>query len=254
MRLAQDLLRRGLPLVRRNVSMRASCSPKIYSVISPLQTSSVLGGAETSFRMFSSQAQNTLIEILAREEKEEKDSGSLEMPPDLAELKSSLENNWKIVEDGATTNLFMKDKKVQVSFHCQDAVEETVGYEEEYEEEEGDEPLDPMRFCVTVSKAGKTLVINCVSEFGQTKIEGVFSTTSTPDAIHGNQGNLPDKSQYQGPDFLELAEDLQEAFIEYLEEECGVNSDVASFVAMYADYREQMQYAQFLKDSQAIIS
>jgi hypothetical protein len=39
-----------------------------------------------------------------------------------------------------------------------------------------------------------------------------------------------------------------------LEDECNVNSDVATFVAMYTDYKEQMQYAQFLKDVQSIIS
>jgi complement component 1 Q subcomponent-binding protein len=252
MRVAQDLLRRGFPMVRGKVAHRAACTPTIYRSIAPLPSNIVSRGAAVYPRLFSSDSQSTLIDILAREEQEEQDSGNLEMPADLAELKASLENNWKIVEDGATTNLFMKDKKVQVSFHCQDTVEAEEGYEEGDEDE--DEAMDPVRFCVTVSKAGKTLAINCVSEFGEAKIEGVFTTPSTPDAIHANQGDLPEKSTYQGPDYLELAEDLQEAFLGYLEDECGVDADVASFVAMYTDYREQTQYAQFLKDAQSIIS
>lgn len=192
------------------------------------------------------------MDILAREEKEEKESGNLEMPLELADLKTSLEKNWKIVEDGATTSLFLKDKKVQVSFHCQDTMEDM--FEEEEEGEEDVEPMNSVQFCVTVSKAGKTLVLNCVSEYGEARIESAMTSSNTPDAIHANQGDLPEKSQYQGPDFAELAEDLQEAFAVYLERECGVNSDVASFVAMYSDYREQMQYAQFLKDAQSIIA
>jgi hypothetical protein len=204
-------------------------------------------------RFFSSEAQSNLIEILAREEKEEKDAGNLKMPEELASLKSNLESTWKMVEEGGTMNLFLKDRKVQLSFHCQDTVEADPLYDD-VEAEDEEEPVAPVRFCVTASKAGKTLVINCVSDYGEAKIEGVMTTTSAPDAIHSNQGDLPEKNQYQGPDFLELSEDLQDAFAKYLEDECAVDSDVSAFVAMYADYQEQMQYAKFLKDAQLIVS
>ncbi len=244
MKIAQALLRRGFPLAAK----QAAFHPATLRASSLLRCN-IPSIASAPPRFFSSQA---LVDILAREEKEEKDTGNLQMPSDLADLKSSLEKTWKIVEDGATTNLFMKDKKVQISFHCQDTVEEDMFDEEENEEES--EPLNSVQFCVTVSKAGKTLVVNCLSEYGEARIESVMTSASTPDAVHANQGNLPEKSQYQGPEFSELAEDLQEAFAVYLEGECGVNSDVASFVAMYSDYREQSQYAQFLKDVQSIIA
>ena len=51
-----------------------------------------------------------------------------------------------------------------------------------------------------------------------------------------------------------LAEDLQDALVEYLDEECGVNSDMAAFIAMFADYREEVQYVDFLKQAQSIVS
>ena len=92
----------------------------------------------------------------------------------------------------------------------------------------------------------------CVSEYGEVKIDGVSTTTSAPDVVHASQGTLP-KVEYQGPDFLELAEDLQSAFEVYLVEECGVDSDVAVFIAMYTDYKEQTQYMQFLKDAQSVL-
>lgn len=246
------MFRRGIPIVRRAAIKRTIFGPSssALAALKGVPSSASLLGART----FSSEAQGTLLKILSREEAEERDSGNLEMPPELANLKATLEQNWKIVEDGATTNLFMKDKKVQVSFHCQDTVEADEQYHEEDGDELEEEEAASVRFCVTVSKAGKTLVINCVSEYGEAKIEEVITTATTADAIHGNQGDLTEKAQFQGPDFLELAEDLQGAFLDYLEFECGVNSDLASFVAMYTDYREQMQYVQFLKDAQAIIS
>lgn len=221
-------------------------------------------------REFSSQTE--LLDILAREHDEEVSTGNVEMPQELADLKSSLEASWyvsspfwlsigmlfiicpcvvsntlcfvgfrRMVDEGASTKLFLKDKKVQISFHCQDTVEEVVYDEnEEYQDEE---PILPLRFTVTVSKAGKKLVLECMSELGQAKVVGV-STASSDSA---------EENMYQGPDFFELAEDLQESFAIYLDEECAVTSDVATFVAMYADYKEQMQYVQFLKDAKSII-
>jgi complement component 1 Q subcomponent-binding protein len=219
-------------------------SPQQFSFLAP---------SSSMIRHFSKESQTNLVDILAREEQEEVDSGNTEMPEELADLKSRLESDWRIVDDGANTQLFLNDKKVQISFHCQDTVEEEVAYEDDEEVDDDDEPMAPVRFTVTLSKAGKTLVISCLSEFGIAKIDSVVSTTSAPDVVHANQGVL-EKTEYQGPDFLELAEDLQDAFAVFLEDECNVNSDVATFVAMYTDYKEQMQYAQFLKDAQSIIS
>jgi len=245
MKIAQSLIRRGLPFAAKRVAFH----PATFRATSLLRSN--IPTVETvSPRFFSSQS---LADILVREEKEEKSSGNMEMPIDLAELKTSLEKNWKIVEDGATTSLFLKDKKVQLSFHCQDTVEEGM-FDEEGNDDEEAEPVNAVQFCVTVSKAGKTLVLNCMSEYGEARIDNVMTSSSSPEAIHANQGNLPERSQYQGPEFSELAEDLQEAFTVFLEKECGVNSDVASFIAMYSDYREQSLYVQFLKDAHSIIS
>ena len=147
-----------------------------------------------------------------------------------------------MVDEGATTQLFLNEKKVQVSFHCQDTLEEVLDGESEQNGDD-EEPILPVRFSVTVSKAGEKMEFDCLSEFGQTKIVGVKTSPMEAD----------DDIVYQGPDYEELAEDLQDAFSVYLVEDCAVNSDVATFVAMYADYKEQMQYVQFLKDAKAII-
>jgi complement component 1 Q subcomponent-binding protein len=231
--------------VRRNLSSLAVAGrPSLsYTVTSTRQV------------FFSSDAQQNLVDILTREEQEEEvESGNLEMPQPLKDLKKELEADWTIAEDAATTQLFLKSSKVQVSFHCQDTVEPMDEvYEEEEDDAEEEEPSHPVRFTVTQSKAGKTLVISCLSEFGQVKIESVTTTSASPDMVHAAQGVL-EKVQYQGPEFTELAEDLQDSMAAYLEDELLVTTDVAAFVSMQTDYKEQVNYVQFLKDCKSIIS
>lgn len=205
-------------------------------------------------RTFSSEAKSTLLEILEREEKEEQDMGNTDMPPELVDLRATVEKGWKIVENGATTDMFRSvgSHKIQVSFHCQDTIEDIPDeYDEETEEEEEDS--SPVRFTVTITKTGKTLTFACFSELGQVRVEGVSTTTTSPEVVHENQGTLA-KTEYQGPDYSELAEDLQQAMEVYLDEECGVTSDVATFIAMFTDYREEKNYVNFLKVAQSIIS
>lgn len=198
---------------------------------------------------FSSKA--SLLDMLNREHQEEIDTGNTAIPQDLADLKASLESSWKIVEKGASINMqSLRDDKVRVSFHCQDTVE----VEAEYDEDEEDPPTAPVRFTVTVIKSNKSLNFACFSEEGAIKIEGISTTAaSTVDYVHDHQGMLP-KIEYQGPDVTELAEDLQEGLYHYLEEELGVDGDVAAFVAMASDYREEINYVDFLKTAQDIIS
>jgi complement component 1 Q subcomponent-binding protein len=58
----------------------------------------------------------------------------------------------------------------------------------------------------------------------------------------------------QGPEFTELAEDLQEAFGVYVEKECGVDVDVQSFITMYADYREQEEYVSWMQTAKSVMA
>ena len=220
-------------------SMSTACSRALSSPL--LQAKSSVAATVSSRRSFSSAA-DTLSEILKRELAEEMEEGNQEMPEEVAELKKTIEQDWKIVDDGATTRLIRSvgASKVVVSFHCQDTVD---GVEEEYEEGE-EEPAAPFRFEVLVSKAGNTLVLTCVSNNGVTHVDGASMTTEDVETIHANGIS---RNQYQGPEFPELAEDLQDAFHEYVFSELGVNDDVSAFVSMYADYKEQSEYIGFLK-------
>lgn len=214
-----------------------------------LQRSGSAFSPVTSFTSRPFSSSETLSGLLARELAEEQEDGGAEMPADLAELKNTIEKDWKIVDDGATTRLFRSigASKVAISFHCQDTVE---GEGSEYTEEESEEPAVPFRFEVHVSKAGNTLVLSCFSDGGETTVDGAAMSTEDVESI---QVNGIGRNQYQGPEFPELAEDLQDAFHEFVFSELGVNEDVSAFVSMYADYKEQSEYVDFLKNVSKVL-
>lgn len=231
---------------------RSSCRVRVAPAARVLQRRSgpsflVQPAAPFTGRSFSS-ASESLSDILARELSEEQEEGRDELPEELAELKRTIEQDWKVVDDGATTRLHRSigASKVVVSFHCQDTVE---GADEEYPEE-GEEAAVPFRFEILVSKAGNTLVLNCISNAGETTVDGAAMTTDDIETIQANGIN---RNQYQGPEFPELAEDLQNAFHELVFSELGVNDDVSAFVSMYADYKEQLEYVGFLKNVSKVL-
>lgn len=156
--------------------------------------------------------------------------------------------------------------KIGIVFHCQDTEEDSLFNENELyedqaadeEEQEDEEETTAVRFGVTVSKGGKTVVMQCRSngEEGDLSVESVAvrdgDTESVLLALAGGEGLHA--SLYQGPEFTELADDLQEAFQTYVEKECGIDGDVAAFIAMYADYREQEEYVDWMKTAVGVLA
>jgi complement component 1 Q subcomponent-binding protein len=202
-------------------------------------------------RYFSSAA-DELKDILERERDEEIEN---ETPPqELLELRATVENDWKIVEpDNASFKLVKKGSpKVSLSVHCQDYLDEMEHGMDGGDggEDEGEDFVPPLRFTAIVTKAGKSLVFQCLSENGMPRIEAVGVTKDSVDNILANG---VDKMQYQGPEFTELAEDLQDKFLEYLQDDCGVNEDVATFLAMFADFKEEKSYVVFLEDAKTVL-
>jgi complement component 1 Q subcomponent-binding protein len=211
-----------------------------------------------SFSSSSSSNATDLVSILRREHDEEVENNTIDMPKELQKLQSELEQaGWKIASQGATTKLIRSSAdgvKIQIGFHCQDTVQEesSMIYEEDGAEVEEEEVAGGLRFTTTLTKAGKTMVFTCIAEDAQATIESVAMTTQTVDEVM--KTGAVDDMQYQGPEFNELAEDLQESFHVYLQEDAGVNESVASFITMYADYREQVEYVEFLSDAQKLLS
>jgi len=216
------------------------------NAVSPALTKRLANIRPITNRYFSS---SNLSDILERELAEEKEKGSM-LPDDLQELKETVSKDWTIVNDdeSGTVKLFRKEgpQKVAVVFHCQDTLEEDF-----VDEDDEEEPSPEVRFTLTVTKAGKTVVLGCVSAEANAYVESVATTTEDVELIH-NTGKV-DEKLYQGPQFDELAEDLQDAFTEFVQQECGITSDVAAFISMFADFREQEEYTRWLQQVQSII-
>lgn len=201
-------------------------------------------------------AGSQLVELLQREHAEEMDMNSLEVPPDLVDLQKEVEADWKVVVDGANVRLhrdLSNSIKVQVAFHCQDTIEDEEDFleEEPATTEDDEEVAASVRLSVALTKAGQTLAMTClttpelsVSIQSAAVIDG--STTLEKD------GTLP-SSEYQGPEFVELAEDLQESFHNYLIKEVGFTENFVAFITMTCDYQEQKQYVQFLENAQKLL-
>ena len=220
-------------------------------------------------RRFSSDVSvvDTLVNLLDREHKEEIENDRTAMPEPLEALHEHLTmtDGWKIVSDDSSsiTKLYktVDSVKVQVSFHCQDGTERLVE-EEEHEQEEdqenddanqGQEEAASVRFTVSSTKAGKTLFIVCIAQDSTVRIQNVVVAGAVQDidALHVNGLN---QSLYQGPEFTELAEDLQDAFYAYVQDYLGINEDFASYITMQFDYKEQCQYVKFLEDAKSVLA
>eukprot|EP00584_Thalassiosira_punctigera_P021259 CAMPEP_0172554942 /NCGR_PEP_ID=MMETSP1067-20121228/57178_1 /TAXON_ID=265564 ORGANISM="Thalassiosira punctigera, Strain Tpunct2005C2" /NCGR_SAMPLE_ID=MMETSP1067 /ASSEMBLY_ACC=CAM_ASM_000444 /LENGTH=306 /DNA_ID=CAMNT_0013343423 /DNA_START=24 /DNA_END=944 /DNA_ORIENTATION=+ len=241
--------------------------------------------AHPASRHFSSSDTATELGSILQREIEEETEAAAEydgnLPPDLAELDAEIRQKWTVVEgisgigsvgggetgSGATMRMFRKEPgskgaKIGVVFHCQDT-EEDVRFDAEQElatyrddEEAGgdggeeEEPAQAVRFGVTVSKGGKTVVLQCRSDGdGHVNVESVVvrdgDAESVLAALAGGEGTHA--ALYQGPEFTELAEDLQESFSRYVAKECGIDENVAAYIIMYSDYREQEEYLSWMK-------
>ena len=149
---------------------------------------------------------------MQREINEEEEASSEyngQLPPELSELQSTVSRKWTILEgitgigstdetgSGATVRLFRKESgskgaKIGIVFHCQDT-EEDVNFDENsiFEDEtvstedgeEEEEPAQAVRFGVTVSKGGKTIVIQCRSGGEGVHVESVAVRDGDPESV-----------------------------------------------------------------------
>ena len=157
----------------------------------------------SSSSVVASDACTELGSILQREINEEVEaaiehSGAEgKLPPELAELQSTIAKKWTILEgitgiggaggetgSGATVRLLRKKAgskgaKIGIVFHCQDTEEDSKFDEEDMfdqepqDEEDVEENSQAVRFGVVVSKGGKTVVLQCRCGY-ELNVDGVM--------------------------------------------------------------------------------
>jgi len=234
--------------------------PSVTSIILPTTNATKIELNDNATRCFSSEqnpgSRDNLLHILNRETDEEICEGNNKEPEELSDLKSIVEKDWRIVESSSGTVKLYKiagvgGMKVALQFHCQDTMENPPFDDEDTEEQDMEESGVGLRFAVCLHKGGKNVVVTCISENGVMNVENV----TVRDAENVEEGLVPrfDEDLYQGPQFSELADDLQEAFALFLQEECGIDESIVCFVAMYADYKEQLEYVNWLRSVTEVI-
>lgn len=106
----------------------------------------------------------------------------------------------------------------------------------------------PAHLNITITKPGKGAVqITATADDGMIEVEDVFyfpnaelAEPDTAEKMHARQ------HVYAGPPFGNLDSDLQAMLERYLDER-GVNSQLATFVPDYIDYKEQREYVRWLE-------
>jgi complement component 1 Q subcomponent-binding protein len=106
----------------------------------------------------------------------------------------------------------------------------------------------PAQLNITITKPGKGAVqITATADDGMIEVEDVFyfqnAELAEPDTAEKMHARQP---VYAGPPFGNLDSDLQAMLERYLDER-GVNSQLATFVPDYIDYKEQREYVQWLE-------
>ncbi|ETW09866.1 hypothetical protein H310_00318 [Aphanomyces invadans] len=199
-------------------------------------------------RRFSS----ALPSLLGRELAEEK--ANCFVGEELESLREKVLANFKIQDTPGNLDIVLlrkhKNEQIDIKFNCQDVAnvaedggEYDEGDDEDSEEGEYDDDVLPcIRFTARIVKDNSALIFDCVASSVLT-VEGVMHTETADD--------LKD-SDYEGPRFADLEEDVQEAFANYLDER-HINDDLANFITQFADLKEQKEYVTFLENTQKFI-
>lgn len=179
----------------------ASFSAISSRVVSP--SAPAFSSKSTNRYFASTDACTELGSILQREINEEveaaiEQSGAEgQLPPELAELQSTIAEKWTILEgitgiggatsetgSGATVRMLRKKAgskgaKIGIVFHCQDTEEDAKFDDEDMfdrepqDEEDEEESAQAVRFGVVVSKGGKTVVMQCRCGY-ELNVDGVM--------------------------------------------------------------------------------
>lgn len=185
-------------LTTRAAAVACSTGEPISALLVHRSSNASLPAWSVHSRTLSSSSSRKLGSILQREITEETEAGSggSALPEELKTLYDDISEEWTIVQgitgigsdetgSGATVRMFKKKNgsngaKIGIVFHCQDTEEDHPFNEDEmYEdqraddEEEQGEPATAVRFAVTASKGGHTVVMQCRSVEGELNVESV---------------------------------------------------------------------------------
>eukprot|EP00927_Polykrikos_kofoidii_P058397 TRINITY_DN5289_c0_g2_i1.p1 TRINITY_DN5289_c0_g2~~TRINITY_DN5289_c0_g2_i1.p1 ORF type:complete len:233 (+),score=53.90 TRINITY_DN5289_c0_g2_i1:54-752(+) len=163
-----------------------------------------------------------------------------------SEVKNFLKSSsFKFVEADADVNLCLEremgDKVVRIEWQLTSPVQ----LDEENEEAQAQESVD-LAVSVENKLSGAGLTIYCSTMRGEDHRYVIGNVK-----CFANAEERQSLSGYNGPEFEDLDDKLQEAFDEYLAE-IGMGSEVCDFVEAMASDKEQREYVHWLKTAKKI--
>lgn len=196
-------------------------------------------------RCFSSAAAKKLQTGLAQEIQHEKDN--YEKPAEL----SKVPGGWTFSDEAGNVNMKL-EKELANEKVCKiewQLMSPPMAYEEEVEGEQMPEEPTEVELTVTVEKkgGGEGLTYFCSASSMEGAKEGPKTTLNIGQVKIWNSVEERDNAaSYNGPEFDDLDDRLQEALEEYLAE-IGVNEQVQEFISISASDKEQREYMRWME-------
>ena len=198
----------------------------------------------------SNPASTRLSKALAAELQEEK--SQYEQP---SLLKSFLrDSDWKLTDTDGDVNMKLVrefgGKSVSVEWQLVSPFNSEMDFEgEEGENAEEESRMESTDFTITVSdKRDQGVIFYCSTSAGEGHRYVIGNVRS-----FGSAAERESVSAYNGPDFEDLQESLQEGFDEFLAE-VGVNDELCDFVDAAAVDKEQREYIRWLSNIQGVLA
>ena len=210
--------------------------------------------ALTSTRYMSGAAVSKLHNVIKSEHQMEK-----EQYEQMESIKKFLQNapQWKFSDDEGDITLkltrSMGDKDVVLEWQLVSPFgndfSDFGGEEGAQEGQEEEFPMESTDFTITIQdKSGeKGLVYYCQTAAGEGHRYMIGNVRS-----FASKAEKDSDSSYNGPDFEDLDDSLQESFDEFLAE-AGINDEVCDFIDATAIDKEQREYMRWLKNVDSFI-
>ncbi|EGG11860.1 uncharacterized protein MELLADRAFT_101606 [Melampsora larici-populina 98AG31] len=206
----------------------------------------------TSFNRSAGQADTELIGRLESEIEYEKEVESTKEPTWLKTFKADQTftiNDVPGSDEVSLTRTF-GNEKIRILFSCSDI--ERMDEDEEIELESEDVEKEQIqntrvRTAISIVKTGKGgMVIDSTTDGLSFEIDNVSFYDDEHLALdESSENDWKRRGLYIGPTFLDLDEELQSGFTQFLEER-GIGSELAMVVANLAEHKEQKEYVSWL--------
>ncbi|KAH9444257.1 hypothetical protein Pst134EA_032429 [Puccinia striiformis f. sp. tritici] len=194
-----------------------------------------------------------LVAKLKAEITYEEDAGSKDDPEWLKEFKAdgTFEITDKLGSDEVVLTRKFGNENIRIAFSCSESDTNEMDEELEVEpEEDGKDAIEDCRIrtAISIMKPGHGgMVIDSSTDGSTFDIDNVSFYDDEKLALDESYENdWKRRGLYFGPTFIDLDEELQQSFNDFLEER-AIGSELAAIVLDLAEHKEQKEYVNWLE-------